>query len=128
MESAEVACYPLDMVDAAEPVLGKFVQLRIDAGVVVVFGTGRGLAYHNQILARFLADRGVPHRWPTVERLEFDRRVEVFGGGRFRLDMTNGALDVWDNSSVFGRFCERDLPWQLRSAAPPWNRLRLEIR
>lgn len=84
--------------------------------------------YHNQILARFLSEQEVPHRWEGAESLIVDHpELAVIGGGRFRLDPTAMTLRVWDDSSVYGCFDPSRLVAQLAAAGSPWDRLALSV-
>jgi len=47
--------------------------------------------------------------------------------GRFRLDLSTKELQVWDASSVYGRFDASALPEQLAAADTPWQELTLSV-
>jgi len=122
-----ILTYPTPMEDGASPE-GKFLQLRLAARDYILFATATECRYHNQILARFLSERGIPHRWEQAENLVVDHpELAVTGGGRFRLDVIRESLHVWDDSSVYGRFDPSRLAVQLAAAGPPWDRLALDI-
>ncbi len=105
---------------------GKFLQLRLADRGCLLFAAAGEHRYHNQILARFLAESGIPHRWERTERLVVDpSTLVVIGGGRYLLDPVEGSLRVWDASGVYGRFDAHRLPAQLAAAGAPWNRLEL---
>ena len=107
---------------------GKFLQLRLAARDYILFATAAECRYHNQILARFLSEQGIPHRWEQATNLVVDHpELAVIGGGRFRLDVNRESLHVWDDSSVYGRFDSSQLALQLAAAGPPWNRLALGV-
>ena len=57
-----ILTYPNPMEDDA-PLAGKFLQLRWAARDYILFATAAECRYHNQILARFLSEQGIPHRW-----------------------------------------------------------------
>ena len=122
-----ILTYPTPMEDDAS-LAGKFLQLRLAARDYILFATAAECRYHNQILARFLSEQGIPHRWQQAVNLVVDHpELEVMGGGRFRLDVNRESLYVWDDSSVYGRFDASRLALQLAAAAPPWNRLALGV-
>ncbi len=122
-----ILTYPAPFEDDA-PLEGKFLQLRLAARDYILCATVTECRYHNQILARFLSEQGVPHRWEGEEKLVVDRpELTVTGGGRFRLDVTRELLHVWDDSSVYGRFDPSRLAAQLAAAGPPWDRLVLSV-
>jgi hypothetical protein len=118
-----ILTYPTRMEDAA-PLEGKFLQLRLAARDYLLCASTTECRYHNQLLARFLSEQGIPHRWEGVAKLVVDHpELAVTGGGRFRLDLIRETLYVWDDSSVYGRFDPARLTAQLASAGPPWDRL-----
>jgi hypothetical protein len=53
--------------------------------------------------------------------------LSIAGGGRFRLDLSTKELQVWDASSVYGRFDASALPEQLAAADAPWQGLTLSV-
>jgi hypothetical protein len=63
-----ILTYPYPIAEDA-PVAGKFVQLRLAGRDVLLFAAGSEHRYHNQILGRFLAAWGIPHRWEGAEKL-----------------------------------------------------------
>jgi hypothetical protein len=118
-----ILTYPTPMEDDA-PLEGKFLQLRLAARDYILCATATECRYHNQILARFLSEQRIPHRWEGEEKLVVDYpELAVTGGGRFRLDVIRGSLHVWDDSSVYGRFDPSRLAAQLAAAGSPWDRL-----
>ena len=122
-----ILTYP-QSVEEAVPLEGKFLQLRLGERDYILCATATECRYHNQILARFLSEQGIPHRWKSEEELVVDRpELAVTGGGRFRLDATRKSLHVWDNSSVYGRFDPSRLAVQFAAAGPPWDRLVLSV-
>jgi hypothetical protein len=122
-----ILTYPHPIADTA-PVEGKFVQLRLAGRDVLLFAAASEHRYHNQILGRFLSAQGIPHRWEGAEKLVVDDpSLAVLGGGRFRLDLPDQRLRVWDASGVYGRFDGEVLSAQLASADPPWRGLALSV-
>ncbi len=122
-----IMTYPTPMEDDA-PLEGKFLQLRLAARDYILFATATECRYHNQILARFLSEQGIPHRWEGAENLVVDHHgLAVTGGGRFRLDPTQHTLHMWDDSSVYGRFDASALSAQLAAADQPWHGLALSV-
>jgi hypothetical protein len=107
---------------------GKFLQLRLDDTEYLLFAPQQRHRYHNQILAEFLQQRGIEHHWATPERLEVSSaRVDVLGGGRFRVDEREGLLELWDDSHAYGRFQEQDLKKRISQSQHPWSRYRVHI-
>ena len=108
---------------------GKFLQLVLQGQEYLVFSPVSLHRYHNQILARFLHDRGIAHRWATQERLEYDTsKAQVRGGGRFRVSRREENLELWDDSHVFGRFDDDGLKEGIANAGHPWSDYRVTIR
>jgi hypothetical protein len=107
---------------------GKFMQLELAAQDYILCASAVECRYHNQILARFLTQQGIPHRWEGEAKLVIAHpELVVIGGGRFHLDVTCGTLHLWDDSSVYGRFDSSRLSAQLAVAGPPWDRLVLRV-
>ena len=122
-----ILTYPAQIEDDA-PLEGKFLQLRLAGRDCLLFAAVIEHRYHNQILARFLSEQGIPHRWEGAENLVVDHPgLAVTGGGRFRLDPTQHTLHVWDDSSVYGRFDASALSAQLAAADQPWHGLALSV-
>jgi hypothetical protein len=124
---ASILTYPIRIRDDV-PVEGKFLQIRLGSRDYLIFAAAGEHRYHNQILARFLSQQGIPHHWEGAERLVVSHsQLAVAGGGRFRLDPVQESLRVWDSSSVYGRFDAARLAAQLAGGGSPWDRLALLI-
>lgn len=122
-----IRIYPPN-IEGDATIEGKFLQLRLVARDCLLFASAIACRYHNQILARFLSEQGIPHRWHDVETLVVDDpELTVIGGGRFRLDPARQTLHVWDDSSLYGRFDLPRLAAQLAAAGGPWERLTLSV-
>ena len=124
--SPTIVTYGID-ADAASAE-GKFLQLRLHGREHLVFAAKHLDRFHNQILARFLAERGIVHRWSDEQSLEYDRNaVEIVGGGRFRFDTAANTLALWDNSQAYGRFDSRNLDERIRAGNHRFANLAVEI-
>lgn len=129
MPPTTLISYPPAEPEALAERTGKFVQLVWRDQPYLLFATFQQHRYHNQILARFLAEHEIAHHWPTPLVLSVDApELEVIGGGRFRADPARGVLELWDDSQVYGRFDERLIAGQVASAEHPYGRLRVEVR
>jgi hypothetical protein len=107
---------------------GKFLQLSLAARDYLLFAAATEYGYHNQLVARFLSEQAIPHRWEGAENLVVDHpELAATGGGRFRLDPTRETLQMWDESGVYGRVDPSRLAAQLAAAGPPWDRLALSV-
>jgi hypothetical protein len=107
---------------------GKFLQLTLRGEEHLVFAPRVLHQYHNQVLARFLGERAIPHRWIEPQTLDvMSRDVAVLGGGRFRVDTAARTLDLWDNSQAYGRFNEHGLVQKIAAAAHAWHAFRVQI-
>lgn len=121
-----VQTYPADF-DGPATRTGKFLQIRLDGSPWLVFADQGVCRYHNQLLAMFLADRGIAHRWVSADSLEFDTaRARIRGGGRFHLDRHARTLLLWDDSTAYGRFSGHETVRQLAAAGLPWSSLSVE--
>mgnify|MGYP000172738114 FL=1 len=54
------------------PLEGKILQLRLAARDYILCGTATKCRYHNQLLALFLSEQGIPHRWEGAEKRVVD--------------------------------------------------------
>ena len=107
---------------------GKFLQLRWRGREYLVFAPLTRHRYHNQLLAHFLADHAIPHRWSNQETLQIDEpELTVSGGGRFRVNTLTETLLLWDNSQAYGRFEESGLPDKIAGAGHPWSGYEVKI-
>jgi len=87
-----ILTYPTPMEDDAS-LEGKFLQLRLAAQDYILFATATECRYHNQILARFLSEQGIPHCWEQGVNLVVDHpELAVIGGGRFRLRLCENSI------------------------------------
>lgn len=123
----QIRAYPA--IGTGQGLAGKFLQLELDGTPWLLLASARAFRYHNQLLAGFLGEQGVAYRWADRETLAYDdRRVLVTGGGRFRLDPAAATLEVWDDSTAYGRFDAGLLMAQLALASSPWSRLTVRTR
>jgi hypothetical protein len=114
---------------SAQVVEGKFIQIVLHDEEYLVFAARELDKYHNQILARFLAGRGLPFRWSGEQTLDVNvPGLAVVGGGRFRVDNAARTISLSDNSQVYGRFDDRDLAHQFAAAGHRWSGFALHIR
>lgn len=108
--------------DQAADMEGKFLQLTLRGQPYLLFAPASAHRYHNQLLARFLSERHVPHDWAAPEQLVIkSNEVIVHGGGRFRVDSKARRLMLWDNSQAYGRFDARMITQQLAGSGHPWG-------
>jgi len=107
---------------------GKFLQLILSGKQYLLFAPAELHRFHNQILARFAADRNMAHRWVNDQELEVKSpELTVIGGGKFRADTANRTLELWDNSQAYGRFDAHGLPEAIASAGHPWSGFDIRI-
>lgn len=96
---------------------GKFIQFRWQGNEYLLFATRDQHRFHNQMLARFFADHGLPHHWRDDESLAFELpEFTVMGGGRFRFTQEPARLELWDNSQAYGRFNEEGLADRVKAS------------
>ena len=107
---------------------GKFIQFMLSGREYLVFAPRELHRFHNQILAHFLADRNLPHRWSGDQVLEVKAPdLAVIGGGKFRVSAKTKTLELWDNSQVYGRFDARGLAGRIGAADHPWSGYSIRI-
>jgi hypothetical protein len=101
---------------------GKFVQLALHGVEYLIFAPAELHRFHNQILAQFLMEQNIPHRWVNGQTLEMaESDLVVIGGGKFRVNTGSRILELWDNSQAYGRFDGHGLPERIASAGHPWS-------
>lgn len=107
---------------------GKFLQLMWRGREYLIFAPAELHRYHNQILAHFLTDNAIPHRWVTQETLEFAHpALFVIGGGRFQVNTGEKTLALWDDSQVYGRFQAPGLADKMAAVGHPWSRFTVSV-
>ncbi len=101
---------------------GKFLELELEGRDFLVFAPFELHRYHNQILAHFLQEHRISHRWIGEEQLEVDSpALVVSGGGRFHIDEGGGILELWDDSHVYGKFTIPGIREKIAGAEHPWS-------
>jgi len=107
---------------------GKFIQFMLGGREYLVFAPRELHRFYNQILAHFLAERSLPHRWKDAQSLEIEAPdLTVIGGGKFRVNMETKTLELWDDSQVYGRFDERGLAQRIGTTDHPWSGYIIQI-
>lgn len=92
---------------AVPPVItGKFVQIRNDAALYLVFSPREFTNYHANIVERFCMDKGLEGSYdPERKRYDiYDQTWEILGGGKFEMDTNKKSIKLYDNSKAYGRF------------------------
>src|SRR5574341_446898 len=92
---------------AVPPVIsGKFVQIRNESMLYLVFSPTEFTKYHANIVERFCLDKGIEGRYdPERKRYDiYDQAWKVLGGGKFELDTNKKAIKLYDNSMAYGKF------------------------
>lgn len=112
--------YPaLNKLLKLDEVTGKFVQFRWRGVEYLIFAPRSQHRFHNQILAQFLEEEGLPHRWAGTDTLKIGvDGLTVIGGGRFRLQPLHHLVELWDSSTAYGRFDETGIEAKIRTASP----------
>jgi hypothetical protein len=107
---------------------GKFLQLTLRGREHLLFARRDLHRFHNQILAQFLEDQGIPHHWIMDQTLHVESSdVKIIGGGRYHADRKARTLELWDNSQAYGRFNERGLKEKIAAAESPWRGFSITI-
>lgn len=130
MSQLKIVSYPESLpASPDDEVLGKFVQFRWRGIEYLLFATREAHRFHNLMLAQFLDEHALPHRWLDAQTLEIESdELEVIGGGRFRFAAQENQLELWDNSQAYGRFEEAGLAERIHDADHPWAGARVTIR
>jgi hypothetical protein len=113
---------------SASTLEGKFLQISWRGRDHLLFAPKGLHRYHNQMLAQFLAEHGIAHRWASEQRLDVDDPgLEIHGGGRFRVDAVRRELALWDNSQAYGRFDAERAVRAIAAADHVWSGYRVVI-
>lgn len=114
---------PVKQLDNENEIQGQFVQLLWQGKEYLLFSAKAIHRFHHQMLAYFLADHGVPHRWVDDKTLYVDpREVGITSSGHFRLDKNRNLLEIWgDKSQGFDRFKEAGIRSKIHGARHPWS-------
>jgi hypothetical protein len=91
----------------APPLLrGKFVQIRNENTLYLVFSPAEFTKYHADIVERFCMDKGLEGNYDReAKRFDiYDHAWDVRGGGKFELDREANTIRLFDNSLAYGKF------------------------
>ena len=128
MTTTEIVNYASDAGHEQAETTGKFLQILWRDVEYLLFAPLEVHRYHNQILARFLLDHGIVHRWLSNQEMEFDEpELTVVGGGRFRANTTNHTLVLWDDSQAYGRFDDSRLAERISEPGNAFSGFRVRI-
>ena len=114
---------------SGEPVeeKGKFLQVTWQQRSYLLFAPKDLHPYHTRLLAHFLTENSIAHRWLDEEKLEVDDPgLTVTGGGKYRIT-AGQTLELFDNSQAYGRFEEQGLAEQIARSNLPWSRYDVRI-
>ncbi len=92
---------------AIPPVIkGKFVQIRNESVLYLVFSPSEFTQYHADIVQRFCLDRGIEGSFdPEKKRYDIhDQAWEILGGGKFELDRDKKVIKLYNDSMAYGKF------------------------
>lgn len=107
---------------------GKFLQLQFQDTVFLLFAPKTLCPYHVHLLARFATEHGIAHHWRDDQSLDISHpRLNVLGGGKFRLNLENQTLTLYDDSQAYGRFRDDQIIQQVAEADHAWSRLALIV-
>ena len=107
---------------------GKFIQITLGEREYLVFAPFSLHLYHNQILAQFVRENDIAHRWVRRDSLVVDDPdLQVIGGGRFHVDEQHGILKLSDNSQAYGRFNDRGMAEKIAASKHAWSRYKIVI-
>ncbi|MCK4607756.1 MAG: hypothetical protein KAU35_10710 [candidate division Zixibacteria bacterium] len=101
--------------DGDEPVF-KFVLISCDAQFNFVLGRVSQFPYHANLVDRFCDRQGIAAGWvrkPDLVEI-YDTEYAVRGGGWMKLDRSGNSLEVYGNSSAYGKYDPSDLSLVVR--------------
>ncbi len=87
-------------------ITGKFVQIRNESTLYLVFSPKEFTKYHANIVERFCMDKGIEGNYdPEKKRYDiYDQAWKVLGGGKFEMDASRKTIKLYDNSMAYGKF------------------------
>ena len=128
MKETVIVFYPATAEPQGFESKGKFIQFTLGEREYLVFAPFSLHGYHNQILAQFIRENDIAHRWFGRETLVIDDpELLVIGGGRYHLDEQRGVLKLSDNSQAYGRFDERGMAEKIAASNHAWSRYKVVI-
>ena len=101
---------------------GKFVQIRTESTLYLVFSPTEFTKYHANIVERFCLDKGIEGDYgPEKKRYDiYDQAWRVLGGGKFERDSNKKAIKLYDDSMAYGKFDTSGLK-EMISALPEFS-------
>ncbi len=101
---------------------GKFVQMRNDDTLYLVFAPKEFTKYHANIVERFCLDKGLEGSYdPERKRFDIhDQSWKILGGGKFDMNANKKTVKLSDNSMAYGKFDSAGLR-ELISALPEFS-------
>ena len=100
--------YYTEVTKTAVPpaVSGKFVQIRNESTLYLVFSPTEFTKYHSNIVERFCLDKGIEGSYDRERKRYdiYDQAWNVLGGGKFEVDTNKKAIKLYDNSMAYGKF------------------------
>ena len=127
---SKIETYPdYTELSGLDEVQGKFVQFEWQGNEYLLFATRDQHRFHNQMLAHFMDDHAIPHRWVDDQTLEIDSdALKIIGGGRFLYRREQNLLELWDNSQAYGRFNESGIKAKIHAANHHWSGANVLVR
>ncbi len=85
---------------------GKFVQIRNESTLYLVFSPSEFTKYHADIVRRFCLDRGIEGSYNAEKKRYdvYDKAWKIQGGGKFESDTAKKTLRLYDDSMAYGKF------------------------
>ncbi len=100
--------YYTEISKTAAPLVvnGKFVQIRNESTLYLVFSPSEFTKYHANIVERFCLEKGIEGSYgPEKKRYDmYDQAWRVLGGGKFEMDSDKKAIKLYDDSMAYGKF------------------------
>ncbi len=85
---------------------GKFVQIRNENALYVVFSPKELTKYHANIVERFCMDKVIEGSYNAKKEVYtiLDKAWKIVGGGRFERDGNKKAIKLYGDSMAYGKF------------------------
>ncbi len=109
-------------------IIGKFVLIKSEAALFLVFSPKDFTKYHANLVERFCLDKGLEGSYDR-ERKRYDihdKAWTIAGGGKFAIDKSRKTIKLFDDSMVYGKFDDTGLR-EIMNTLPEFAEFTIQI-
>lgn len=87
-------------------IIGKFVQIRNETTLYLVFSPKEFAKYHANIVERFCLDKSIKGNYDSEKKRYTisEKAWTILGGGKFEIDRGKKTIRLYDDSMAYGKF------------------------